>query len=197
MIGVFDMLKKLNKYTTFSIIISALLMVLGIVIFIYPVMTLKVFSYAVSILLILFGIYLIVEDFRYRKVWLLFDFSLLGIVLLLLGIILLMYPSTLTVLMPIVLGIWFITSGIMKLKITSLLVNCDGLALSFVMSILSILCGILFVVSPLSGALAMVSFMGILLFVYSLSDIIDMIIFKKNVNKICKNLKDGVVITIE
>ncbi len=191
------MLKKLNKYTTFSIIISALLMVLGIVIFIYPVMTLKVFSYAVSILLILFGIYLIVEDFRYRKVWLLFDFSLLGIVLLLLGIILLMYPSTLTVLMPIVLGIWFITSGIMKLKITSLLVNCDGLALSFVMSILSILCGILFVVSPLSGALAMVSFMGILLFVYSLSDIIDMIIFKKNVNKICKNLKDGVVITIE
>ena len=66
--------------------------------------------------------------------------------------------------------------------------------LSLIMSILSIVCGILFIVNPLDGAEVIVSFVGILLFVYSLSDIVDMCIFKKNINVIKKNIKDGLKI---
>ncbi len=190
------MLKKLNKYINFSIVISALLMVLGIVIFVYPNISLKVFSYGISLVLILFGIYLIVIDNKSKGFSLLVDFSLFGITLLLLGIVLLIYPSTLAVLIPIFLGMWFITNGIIKLKFTSLLADVSDYSwiLSLIMSILSIVCGILFIVNPLDGAEVIVSFVGILLFVYSLSDIVDMCIFKKNINVIKKNIKDGLKI---
>ena len=190
------MLKKLNKYINFSIVISALLMVLGIVIFLYPNISLKVFSYGISLVLILFGIYLIVIDNKSRGFSLLVDFSLFGITLLLLGIVLLIYPSTLAVLIPIFLGMWFITNGIIKLKFTSLLASVSDYSwiLSLIMSILSIVCGILFIINPLDGAEVIVSFVGILLFVYSLSDIVDMCIFKKNINVIKKNIKDGLKI---
>ena len=193
------MIKKINKYINFSIIISILLMILGIVIFIYPAVTLKVFSYIISIVLIIFGIYLIIEDYRFEKLWILFDFSLLGITLLLLGVILLMYPNTLTILIPIFLGMWFIMSGLMKFKLTSLITytNSSIWILSLLMAILSMICGVLFIISPLSSALALVSFFGILMFVYSLSDIIDMIIFKKNISTIKDNLKDKIIITVE
>ena len=161
------MLKKLNKYINFSIVISALLMVLGIVIFVYPNISLKVFSYGISLVLILFGIYLIVIDNKSRGFSLLVDFSLFGITLLLLGIVLLIYPSTLAVLIPIFLGMWFITNGIIKLKFTSLLASVSDYSwiLSLIMSILSIVCGILFIINPLDGAEVIVSFVGILLFV--------------------------------
>ena len=190
------MLKKLNKYINFSIVISALLMVLGIVIFVYPNFSLKVFSYGISLVLILFGIYLIVIDNKSKGFSLLVDFSLFGITLLLLGIVLLIYPSTLAGLIPIFLGMWFITNGIIKLKFTSLLADVSDYSwiLSLIMSILSIVCGILFIVNPLDGAEVIVSFVGILLFVYSLSDIVDMCIFKKNINVIKKNIKDGLKI---
>ena len=193
------MLKKLNKYMNFSIAISVMLMILGVVVFIYPTVTLNILSYTLSIILILFGIFLVIEDYRFKNLWIVFDFSLLGIILLLLGVILLMYPNTLAILIPIFMGIWFITSGILKFKITSLLKNSDTFIwiMSFWMAILSILCGITFIISPLNSTITFVSFMGVLLFIYSLADIIDMIIFKRNINSICKNLKDDFVITIE
>lgn len=190
------MVKKLNKYINVSIVISILLMILGGLIFIYPTMTLKAFSYVVSVILVLFGIYLIVEDYKFKKILVLFDFSLVGILCLLLGIILLIYPNILTTLIPIFLGIWFIMSGIVKFRLTSLLSNSDfnGWIISLIMSILSVTCGILFIISPLNGAIALVSFIGILLFVYSLSDIVNMIIFKKDINNIEKSLKENITI---
>ena len=80
------MIGKLNKYINSSIVISALLMLLGIGIFIYPTMSLKVFSYSIAIIISLFGLFLIIEDIRYN-VGMLFDFSLLGIMFFLLGLI--------------------------------------------------------------------------------------------------------------
>ncbi len=192
------MVNKLKKYINFSILVSCLLMVLGGIIFIYPAMTLKLLSYIVAVILIIFGVYLVVQDVIYKKFWLLFDFTLMGIICLVLGIVLLMYPDILTTLIPIFLGIWFIVSGIMKFRLTSLLGTDDGIFItSFIMSILSVICGILFIISPLSGATIIISFIGILLFVYSLSDIVNMIIFKKNINKLEKSLKDGITVTIK
>lgn len=190
------MIKKLNKYINLSIVLSILLMILGMIIIIYPAMSLKVFSYGISIISIIFGIYLLIEDFRLKNYWLVFDFSLVGIVFLLLGVILLLYPNVLTTLIPIFLGIWFIISSIFKLKLTSLLSSCNNsiYMTSILMSMLSIICGILFIISPLNGAFAIALLIGILLFVYSLSDIVDMIIFKKNINEMHKYLKNKIII---
>lgn len=192
------MIGKLNKYINSSIVISVLLMLLGIGIFIYPTMSLKVFSYSIAIIISLFGLFLIIEDIRYN-IGMLFDFSLLGIMFFLLGLILLKYPNTLTSLIPIFLGIWFIVSGFVKGRWTYYLSDykLSIRILSFIMSILSIVCGIIFIFNPLDGANYIASFVGILLIIYSISDIVDMIIFKINVNKIYKNIKDGLLISIK
>ena len=192
------MIGKLNKYINSSIVISALLMLFGIGIFIYPTMSLKVFSYSIAIIISLFGLFLIIEDIRYN-VGMLFDFSLLGIMFFLLGLILLKYPNALTSLIPIFLGIWFIVSGFVKGRWTYYLSDykLSIRILSFIMSILSIVCGIIFIFNPLDGANYIASFVGILLIIYSISDIVDMIIFKINVNKIYKNIKDGLLISIK
>ena len=192
------MIGKLNKYINSSIVISALLMLLGIGIFVYPTMSLKVFSYSIAIIISLFGLFLIIEDIRYN-IGMLFDFSLLGIMFFLLGLILLKYPNTLTSLIPIFLGIWFIVSGFVKGRWTYYLSDykLSIRILSFIMSILSIVCGIIFIFNPLDGANYIASFVGILLIIYSISDIVDMIIFKINVNKIYKNIKDGLLISIK
>lgn len=192
------MIGKLNKYINSSIVISALLMLLGIGIFIYPTMSLKVFSYSIAIIISLFGLFLIIEDIRYN-IGMLFDFSLLGIMFFLLGLILLKYPNALTSLIPIFLGIWFIVSGFVKGRWTYYLSDykLSIRILSFIMSILSIVCGIIFIFNPLDGANYIASFVGILLIIYSISDIVDMIIFKINVNKIYKNIKDGLLISIK
>lgn len=193
-----EMIGKLNKYINSSIVISALLMLLGIGIFIYPTMSLKVFSYSIAIIISLFGLFLIIEDIRYN-VGMLFDFSLLGIMFFLLGLILLKYPNALTSLIPIFLGIWFIVSGFVKGRWTYYLSDykLSIRILSSIMSILSIVCGIIFIFNPLDGANYIASFVGILLIIYSISDIVDMIIFKINVNKIYKNIKDGLLISIK
>lgn len=192
------MIGKLNKYINSSIVISVLLMLLGIGIFIYPTMSLKVFSYSIAIIISLFGLFLIIEDIRYN-IGMLFDFSLLGIMFFLLGLILLKYPNALTSLIPIFLGIWFIVSGFVKGRWTYYLSDykLSIRILSFIMSILSIVCGIIFIFNPLDGANYIASFVGILLIIYSISDIVDMIIFKINVNKIYKNIKDGLLISIK
>lgn len=191
------MINKLKKYLNFSLLVSSILMILGIIIFIYPEMTLKLLSYIVSTILIIFGISLIIEDLKYKNIYLLFDFTQLGIINLLLGIILLMYPNLLTTLIPIFLGIWFITAGIMKIKITTLLKQKNTIFItSLIMSILSIICGTIFIISPLSSANAIISSFGILLFIYSLSDIIDMIIFRKNIKDLEKTITNDLNIKI-
>lgn len=191
------MINKLKKYLNFSLLVSSILMILGIIIFIYPEMTLKLLSYIVSTILVIFGISLIIEDLKYKNIYLLFDFTQLGIINLLLGIILLMYPNLLTTLIPIFLGIWFITTGIMKIKISSLLKEKNNIFItSLIMSILSIICGTIFIISPLSSANAIISSFGILLFIYSLSDIIDMIIFRKNIKDLEKTITNDLNIKI-
>lgn len=190
------MIEKFNKYVNLSIIISLLLIILGIIILVFPTISLKIFSYIISVITILSGILLLIEDYKYRNYFFPIDFSFSGIIILLIGIILLIYPNTLALLIPIFLGVWIITSSIVKFKIIILLSKIDSKIwiLSLIMTILSIVCGIFLILNPLDSAEMIISVIGILLIIYSISDISNMIIFKKNINKIVKNNR---IITIK
>lgn len=61
--------------------------------------------------------------------------------------------------------------------------------LSLLLSIVSLICGVLFIINPLTSASVITSAVGIVIIVYSISNIIDMIILKKNINDIVKALK--------
>ena len=63
--------------------------------------------------------------------------------------------------------------------------NWLGLAIC---AVISIACGLIIIFYPSIGTVALTTYLGILITVYSVSNIIDTIMFKKNINEIAKLL---------
>ena len=61
------------------------------------------------------------------------------------------------------------------------------------MNFLALICGFIFIFNPLSSLTIITSKIGLLIVIYSMFDICEMIVFKKNVNKIIKFLKDRIM----
>ncbi len=190
------MIKKINKYINLSIFTSILFVLFGGVILLFPKTTLSVFSYTTALVLAVVGIYLIVLDIRTMNNLFYIESGLLGVLLLILGFIIIAHPSTLAVLLPVVLGIWFIVSSIIKFKFSAGLRgdNIGLWVLSLLVTILSVLCGVIFIVNPIESSEVITSSFGLIMIIYAVADSIEMIIFKRNINKIAKYVKEKIVL---
>lgn len=182
------MLNKLNKFLYSSIIISIIMFIIGLIFIIYPEVSFTTITYILSILLIVNGIYFLIE----KESSIFFSsFLTLGVVELLLGIIMLVNPDIVKTLFPIVAGIIMITKSTLDLRLSILLYrnNINSWLSLLICSIISIICGLIIIVNPSIGTIALTTFLGILITVYSISNIIDTIIFKKNIKEITKLLE--------
>ncbi len=188
------MLKKLNTFINYSILISILLTILGIVMIIFPKTSLNTFAIILAIFLIIGGIYLIILDIRMHENLIPVDTLFQGILSIIVGILMFIYPDTLSIIIPIALGTWFILSSIVKLRISLPLRYIDSslVTITIILSILSIICGIVLIINPTITSITITLLAGITLVIYSISDIIDMIIFKKNIKEIVKNFKKNI-----
>lgn len=188
------MIKKFNKYLNSSIITSIIFMLLGIIILLFPKISLNVFCYFIAIIAIIIGIYLILFDIRNNEFFFSITINLFGIMLLLLGIIILVNPNFISILIPICLGIWFISGSVLKFKFTVILkdIRSDNLWISsFLMTLLSVICGLTFIINPIKTSSFLTSILGFIIIIYSISDICEMIILKRNINKISKSIKEN------
>lgn len=183
-----DMLNKLNKFLYSSIIISIIMFIIGLIFIIYPEVSFTTITYILSILLIVNGIYFLIE----KESSIFFSsFLTLGVIELLLGIIMLVNPDIVKTLFPIVAGIIMITKSTLDLRLSILLYrnNINSWLSLLICSIISIICGLIIILNPSIGTIALTTFLGILITVYSISNIIDTIIFKKNIKEITKLLE--------
>lgn len=107
------------------------------------------------------------------------------------GIILLLYPDILVILIPIVVGMFVIVNSIVDIQLSLVLKDCgyNMWFLSIILSILTIVCGIIIMINPQSSSAALTTIFGILVMVYSVAGMTNLIIFKSNVNNIVKKLK--------
>lgn len=182
------MLNKLNKFLYSSIIISIIMFIIGLIFIIYPEVSFTTITYILSILLIVNGIYFLIE----KESSIFFSsFLTLGVIELLLGIIMLVNPDIIKTLFPIVAGIIMITKSTLDLRLSILLYrnNINSWLSLLICSIISIICGLIIILNPSIGTIALTTFLGILITVYSISNIIDTIIFKKNIKEITKLLE--------
>ena len=191
------MIDKIKKYINISMLASLFLAIIGVLIMVYPSMSIKVFTYFIATLITIIGICLIVEEFRLGKFSIIFDFSILGILLLTIGIIIFVYPNGFMNLIPILVGISFILNGFMNTKLSILMKGTSSWILSVIISILSIICGILFVLDPTFSKELLTIYAGIIILIYSIFNFIDMILIKKNIKKIEKSLKKNITILID
>ena len=103
----------------------------------------------------------------------------LGIISILIGLVVIVYSSTIENLFRIMIGIWIIYSGFTRLTLSFKLKNINEKVWAFVLilSILMVIGGIYVTFYP--GALMIT--VGIILLVYAVMDLIESFIFMRNI----------------
>ena len=190
----------LKKVFNISIISSLLLFLFGLVLAVNAEGFIKSITVAIGVVLLIIGVFPVIDYFRYRKDGLGASVGLIsGIFSIVCGLMLLINEDLLMILIPVFIGVWMIINGINKIQVSFEIKDLGEKSwiITFIYSILIIVLGGYFIVNPISGATTVTSFIGIILCIYAVLDIIDCIIikvkvksFKKELDKIENNVVD-------
>lgn len=190
----------LKKVFNISIISSLLLFLFGLVLAVNAEGFIKSITVAIGVVLLFIGVFPVIDYFRYRKEGLGASVGLIsGIFSIVCGLMLLINEDLLMILIPVFIGVWMIINGINKIQVSFEIKDLGEKSwiITFIYSILIIVLGGYFIVNPISGATTVTSFIGIILCIYAVLDIIDCIIikvkvksFKKELDKIENNVVD-------
>lgn len=182
------MLNKLNKYLNSGIILTIVFLLVGGILIVKPDISFNIISYLIGASLIVSGIYLFIIDSKTKNIFI--NVFLYAILLTLIGILIILNPITLKVILPIFLGLWFLISGIFKIRLDIYMKDEPYFILSLITNIITVICGIILLINPVESVSAITISLGIIIVVSSISSLIDIIIFKKNINSLVKYLKE-------
>ena len=190
----------LKKVFNISMISSILLFLFGLILAVNAEGFIKSITVAIGVVLLLIGVFPVIDYFRYRKDGLGASVGLIsGIFSIVCGLMLLINEDLLMILIPVFIGVWMIINGINKIQVSFEIKDLGEKSwiITFIYSILIIVLGGYFIVNPISGATTVTSFIRIILCIYAVLDIIDCIIikvkvknFKKDLDKIENNVVD-------
>lgn len=181
----------LKKVFNISIISALLLFLFGLVLAVNAEGFIKSITVAIGVVLLLIGVFPVIDYFRYRKEGLGASVGLIsGIFSIVCGLMLLINEDLLMILIPVFIGVWMIINGINKIQVSFEIKDLGEKSwiITFIYSILIIVLGGYFIVNPISGATTVTSFIGIILCIYAVLDIIDCIIIKVKVKNLKKDL---------
>ena len=182
------MLNKLNKYLNSGIILTIVFLLVGGILIVKPDISFNIISYFIGASLIVSGIYLFIIDSKTKNIFI--NVFLYAILLTLIGILIILNPVTLKVILPIFLGLWFLISGIFKIRLDIYMKDESYFILSLITNIITVICGVILLINPVESVSAITISLGIIIVVSSISSLIDIIIFKKNINSVVKYLKE-------
>lgn len=190
----------LKKVFNISVISSVLLFLFGLILAVNAEGFIKSITVAIGVILLLIGVFPVIDYFRYRKDGLGASVGLIsGIFSIVCGLMLLINEDLLMILIPVFIGVWMIINGINKIQVSFEIKDLGEKSwiITFIYSILIMVLGGYFIVNPISGATTVTSFIGIILCIYAVLDIIDCVIikvkvknFKKELDKIENNVVD-------
>ena len=189
----------LKKVFNISIISSLLLFLFGLVLAVNAEGFIKSITVAIGVVLLLIGVFPVIDYFRYRKEGLGASVGLIsGIFSIVCGLMLLINEDLLMILIPVFIGVWMIINGINKIQVSFEIKDLGEKSwiITFIYSILIMVLGGYFIVNPISGATTVTSFIGIILCIYAVLDIIDCVIIKvkvKNFKKELEKIENNVV----
>lgn len=182
------MLNKLNKYLNSGIILTIVFLLVGGILIVKPDISFNIISYLIGASLIVSGIYLFIIDSKINNIFI--NVFLYAILLTLIGILIILNPVTLKVILPIFLGLWFLISGIFKIRLDIYMKDEPYFILSLITNFITVICGAILLINPVESVSAITISLGIIIVVSSISSLIDIIIFKKNINNVVKYLKE-------
>lgn len=191
------MLKRINNYIYLSMLISVICIIFGIVCIINPSISFEFITIMVTSIFIVNGLLLLIVSYKSNFIFM--DTFPYGILSFIIGIILLIYPNSLKMILPIMVGIWFMVSGLFHLKLSYLIKeeSVIYMIVTIMISIISVICGFVLIKNPLESVNILAITLGITLLLHSISNIVDLVIAKKYGNRIVKKVKNYISDSIE
>lgn len=178
---------RFNKFMTLSIICSVIIALIGGVLLFLPELSNKLIGVISGVLFILSGINTIYKYFR-RNGAKLYSLNLLyGIIILLIGVIIILVPFSVTTFLTICLGLYLIIFGVNKITygVWFKIGNDSSWLITFVIGIMLTIFGILVLANPFSS-LTVTQVVGSFLILSSILDLTDLVLLKKRANEITK-----------
>lgn len=179
--------ERFNKMLTISIVSSIVIALVGAVLLFMPKLSNKLIGIIMGSLFILYGITTIYKYIT-RNGAKLYSLNLLyGIIILLIGVIIVLVPFSVTSFLTICLGLYLIIIGINKVTygIWFKIGNHSSWLITLVIGIMLIFFGILILSNPFSS-LTITRLVGAFLILASILDITDLILLKKRSDEISK-----------
>lgn len=182
------MLKVIKKELNVSIITSLVYIAIGIIVILNPEKIINIVGTSIAILAILYGVIITIINVRNIKEETSLIFGIFAIVM---GVALLIYPSSLSILLSLAIGIWFISSSVTRLKYAIIIKNVPEIKWTIVLvsALLTLMVGISFIFTPLASAVALTAISGVLMIIYSIVDLFEIFFLKKHLKDIEKVLE--------
>lgn len=173
----------LKKTGWTGIITSLVFTLIGIVLIVNPEVTIKVISYVLGAIFICVGVVKIVDYFVTKGSSDFYNYDLIyGIIAIILGVITILYSNTIGTVFRIIIGVWIIYSALMRFGF-SLKLRKVG-ATTWIATLLLAICMIIFGIFILFNTNAVMVTVGAIVVAYSIADLIESIIFVRDIDKI-------------
>ena len=177
-------LKKIFKKTGWiSILESLIFAILGIVLVCKPEGTVKFISGVLGTVFILIGIYKIINYFITKEENDFFNYDLIyGLTAIVIGIVAMAYMNIIGSVFRIIIGVWIIYTAFVRINSAIQIKRIGSKAWIFglILAVLMLICGLYVIIY----SNAIIVTIGAIMVVYSVMDIIESIIFMRNINKI-------------
>ena len=184
----------MSKFMRSSIFGSIALAILGVFLFIESELTIVSIAYVIGAVLVGIGVVAMLKYISNINKNIKNEIDIIyGTVTVILGIIVISNPKAIASIIPFVLGIIIVLSSATKLGYGFELrkMNSDLWIGTVVISLITMLCGILLIFNPFAGAKFILRIVGALIFVYAVLDIISTFRIRKTIKPTKKAIKDN------
>ena len=180
------MKETLKKRIWCSIMTSILFTIFSMILITNPSKTLRSIAYILGGFLIIQGIIILINSASNKNRLYRID-PISGTISIIIGIITIIFCKELTTLFRILISIWIIYNALIKMNISIKLKKIDTniCIYSFIIATAMLASGIFILITQN----AILITIGILIFIYSILDIIENLILISNVNRITKTIK--------
>ena len=174
----------INRSIKLSIFSSFLFLIIGFIMFVFPEQTLNWITLVIEILLILYGAITVGTYIKADKQYDMFSYNFIfGVMSIVFAIFLMINPTFLVSIFPVVIGLWMTIGGIIKFKICFDFKESKFSIIYMIGAIIMFTCGISIVFNPFAVAKGLMTILGIAIVIYSLIDILESIMFLNHIKK--------------
>lgn len=180
-----------NKVYIVSLISSIMFLLFGLLLVLETESVIKTVSIIIGALLLIIGIVPIINYFRNRGQGFFASATFLyGIFSVVAGLMIIFNNNILATIIPILAGVWMIVNSVNKIQIAMELRDnkIKFWLTSFIFAIIVLILGALFIINPLKSGFLLTKTFGIIIIIYAVCDIIDCIFIRLKSKDMYKKL---------